>query len=46
MLDRDAAETVATLQRNGALAGASAQAFTAALTRYAKQFLALTGGKP
>jgi F-type H+-transporting ATPase subunit alpha len=46
MLDRDAAEAVATLQRNGALAGASAQAFTAALTRYAKQFLASTGGKP
>lgn len=46
MLDRDAAEAVAILQQNGAIAGPSAQAFTAALARYAKSFLASHGGTP
>jgi F-type H+-transporting ATPase subunit alpha len=46
MLDRDAAEAVATLQRNGAVAGPSAQAFTAALTHYTKSFLTSPGGTP
>jgi F-type H+-transporting ATPase subunit alpha len=44
MLDRDAAEAVATLQQNGALAVAASQAFSAALARYAQNFLASRGG--
>ena len=46
MLDRDAAEAVAALQQNGAVAGAVGAGFYNALTRYAQNFLASRGGTP